>query len=221
MYPDTTGILLKVWNRGWGRVWGGGVSRSVLSLRMSIHQEGNRRLTRGMGQNLVGSEWVPRVWRGWKTEGLLWETEVLLVMIKSSFVPLWGSLMKEMVIVCPNCFILLRINQGLNVFCQKNAQEGKEAHWLMNWWTLKAHLDTSCVWITPEFYATGHYYGPLSMVSLLHVPDQVVGRELAPHPAVSILRFPRVLSLLSPTSSSVQWHSLLTPQPPSLIMSLF
>lgn len=73
-------------------------------------------LSPGQGKIWSGSESVLKVWRDWE-RGLLWETEAALY---NEGFPLQQSLMKETVLVCPNCYI----QDGCKCICLTQGEPG-------------------------------------------------------------------------------------------------
>jgi hypothetical protein len=96
-----------------------------------------------------------------------------------------------------NVYTLFRVNQGLNTFFGKECP-GREAHWL-NTQGLPRYLN--CM-RNSKFLCYGtDYHGPLSGVSWLHVPDQVVWQGVGSNPAALESEIPWGLNLLDLTSS--------------------
>ena len=98
-----------------------------------------------------------------------------------------------------NTYTLLKVKQGVNTLFRKECP-GRDAYWLTT-------LDLSRHLISMEnsrflCYVTD-CHGPLSGVSWLCVPDQVVWQGAGPMPAVLNSEIPQGLSSLSLTSSYV------------------
>jgi hypothetical protein len=101
-------------------------------------------------------------------------------------------MMKETVLACPNCFIvmadvnaqvLLRVTQGLNTSCRKGCP-GREAHWLNT-----AGLSRCLISMENSgflFYMTS-FYDSLNEVSWLCIPEQV-------DPGLKLVLTPTVLN---------------------------
>ena len=111
------------------------------------------------------------------------------------FPPPYQSLMKERVLPCSNCFYLmanvnvytlLRVNQGLNIFCGNECPR-REAHWLITQ-RLSRYLDTSLAWRTTVSMLCDLLSWSFQGVSWLRVSGQVVFRGSGSMPTV--LRFP-------------------------------
>ena len=104
-----------------------------------------------------------------------------------------GSLMKNTVLGCPNCFIFMTdVNaycftqgeQGLNIFCRKGSSLA-EYSGPRRYFTIMGNSRVLC-------YMTS-CHSLLSEVPWLHVPGQVVpGQELVPCLLFLIMRFPWV-----------------------------
>jgi hypothetical protein len=85
-----------------------------------------------------------------------------------------------------NVWTLLRVNQGLNTFCGKE-YPGREAHWLNTLGLFRYLISTENSRLL--CYMT-NCHGPLSGVSWLHVPNQVVWQGAASMPVILTSEIP-------------------------------